>query len=172
MSGARPTLLGERVVLRPLLEADLPCLTAALNEPGIREWWWGYDEARLRAETLEDPEVTAFAIDLLGELIGLIMYTEELDPYYKSAAIDVSVDARHVGQGLGTDALRTLARYLIEKRGHHRITVDPALANERAIAAYKKAGFKPVGVMRRYELGSGGEWRDALLMDLLAEELT
>ena len=55
---------------------------------------------------------------------------------------------------------------------YHRITIDPALANERAIAAYKKVGFKPVGVMRRYELARDGEWRDALLMDLLADELT
>ena len=171
MSDPIPVLRGERVALRPLSEADLPGLTAALNEPGIREWWWGYDEARLRAETLDDPDVTAYAIELGGELIGLIMYTEELDPCYKSAAIDLSVDARHVGQGLGTDALRTLARYLIEQRGHHRITLDPAFSNARAIAAYKKVGFKPVGVMRGYELGPDGTWHDALLMDLLAEEL-
>lgn len=172
MSEVAQRIQGERVTLRPLAEADLRQLVLALNEPEIREWWWDYDEARLRAETLEDPRVTSFAIEHGDELVGLIMYTEELDPSYKSAAIDVSMDTRHVGQGLGTDALRTLAGHLIEDRGHHRITIDPALANERAIAAYKKVGFKPVGIMRRYELARGGEWRDALLMDLLAEELT
>ncbi len=100
------------------------------------------------------------------------MYTEELDPHYRFAMIDVTVDASHVGQGLGTDALRTLARYLIGERGHHHIMIDPAASNARAIAAYKKVGFKPVGIMRRYELAPNGEWRDALLMDLLAEELS
>ena len=165
-------LRGERVTMRPLTGEDLPSLAAALGEPGVREWWWGYDEERLRAETLEDPSVTSFAIENDGELVGLIMYTEQLDPYYKSAAIDVTLDAAHVGRGLGSDAIRTVCRYLIEERGHHRITMDPILANERAIAAYKKVGFKPVGVMRRYDLGPDRVWRDALLMDLLAEELT
>jgi aminoglycoside 6'-N-acetyltransferase len=77
---------------------------------------------------------------------------------------------RH-GQGLGTDALRTLARHLIDDRGHHRLVIDPAVANTRAIGAYEKLGFRPVGVMRQVERSPDGEWRDALLMDLLADEL-
>jgi len=32
-------------------------------------------------------------------------------------------------------------------------------------------GFRPVGVMRRYERGADGTFHDGLLMDLLAEEL-
>ena len=44
--------------------------------------------------------------------------------------------------------------------------------NERAISAYKKVGFKPVGVLRRYEMGPDGTFHDSLLMDLLIEELT
>lgn len=164
-------LHGERTILRPLEEGDIPRLARAIAEPGVREWWIGYDEAQLRAETLEDPDVTAFAIEFENTLIGLIMFGEENDPHYRHASIDLSLDAEHTGRGLGTDALRTLARYLFEVRGHHRITIDPAIANRRAIAAYEKVGFKPVGVMRRYELGPDDEWRDGLLMDLLADEL-
>jgi aminoglycoside 6'-N-acetyltransferase len=40
-----------------------------------------------------------------------------------------------------------------------------------AIRAYEKAGFRPVGVMRKYERLPGGDWYDGLLMDLLADEL-
>ena len=172
MASHAAVLPGQRVTLRPLDDTDIPRLVEIVNEPGVREWWFDYDEPRMHAETLEDEDVTSFAIELGGELIGLIMYTEELDPHYKFAMIDVTVDASHIGQGLGTDALRTLIRFLIEERGHHHIMIDPTAVNARAIAAYKKVGFKPVGVMRRYELGPDGVWRDALLMDLLAEELT
>jgi aminoglycoside 6'-N-acetyltransferase len=49
--------------------------------------------------------------------------------------------------------------------------IDPAADNVAAIRTYEKAGFKPVGVMRRYERLPGGEWHDGLLMDLLADEL-
>jgi len=69
--------------------------------------------------------------------------------------------------------VRRIARLLIDERGHHRITIDPAADNAAAIRAYEKAGFKPVGVMRQYERDTGGEgWHDGLLMELLADERT
>ena len=43
--------------------------------------------------------------------------------------------------------------------------------NTPAVRAYEKVGFRPVGVMRRYWRSPDGEWRDALLMELLADEL-
>jgi aminoglycoside 6'-N-acetyltransferase len=65
-----------------------------------------------------------------------------------------------------------MARHLIADRGHHRLTIDPAAANTAAIRAYEKAGFRTVGVMRRYERDFDGDgWHDGLLMDLLADEL-
>jgi aminoglycoside 6'-N-acetyltransferase len=60
----------------------------------------------------------------------------------------------------------------MEDRGHHRLTIDPNVANEHAIRAYAKVGFRPVGVMRSYEKNADGTWHDNLLMDLLAGELT
>jgi hypothetical protein len=47
------------------------------------------------------------------------------------------------GQGAGTEAVALLARYLFEERGHHRITIDPAARNERAIRGYATVGFRP-----------------------------
>lgn len=166
-----PTLHGERVTIRPLQERDLPRMLEILNQPGVREWWPDYDAARLRAEALEDEALDSFAVELGAEVVGLLYVTEENDPHYRYAALDISLDAGHLGQGLGSDTLRTMARHLFEQRGHHRLSIDPAVINERAIGAYKKVGFKPVGVMRCYELGRDG-WRDALLMDMLAGELT
>jgi RimJ/RimL family protein N-acetyltransferase len=52
---------------------------------------------------------------------------------------------------VGAEAVRRIVRLLIEERGHHRITIDPAAANARAINAYTKVGFRPIGTMRQYE---------------------
>jgi aminoglycoside 6'-N-acetyltransferase len=68
--------------------------------------------------------------------------------------------------------VRRVTIQLVEERGHHRITIDPAVDNVAAIRAYEKVGFKPVGVMRRYERDVDGDgWHDGLLMELLAGEL-
>jgi aminoglycoside 6'-N-acetyltransferase len=105
-----------------------------------------------------------------GEAAGMVQYHEELDPMYRHAGIDIALASAWQGQGLGTDALRALVRYLFEERGHHRLTIDPAVANQRAIASYRKVGFKPVGVLRSYERGIDGHWHDNLLMDLLRDD--
>ena len=164
-----PTLAAERVVLRPLREEDIAPLTELLRHPEIAKWWLDYDEARVRKELLDERDTVSFAIELGGELIGVIMYEEENDPDYRFAAIDVTVAAEMTDRGLGTEALRTLIAYLIRERGHHHLLIDPSVENARAIRAYEKVGFKPVGVLRQYER-RGDHWADALLMDLVADE--
>jgi aminoglycoside 6'-N-acetyltransferase len=133
---------------------------------------WGQpDVEELQGKAAGTDEVTAFAIVVDGETVGLIQYHEEDDPMYRHAGIDLFLSQSVQGRGLGTDAVRTMARHLVDDRGHHRLVIDPAADNVAAIRAYEKAGFRPVGVMRRYERLPGGEWHDGLLMDLLADEL-
>lgn len=157
--------------LRPLEAADAPALGRIAAEPEIAHWWLGLTERDLREKAGPDEDALVFAVELDGEVIGLVEAAEETDPDYRHASIDLFLGTAWHGRGLGQDTVRTLARWLFEERGHHRITIDPALANERAIRAYERVGFKRVGVMRRYERGVDGEWHDGLLLDLLPEDL-
>ena len=58
-------------------------------------------------------------------------------------------------------------RHLIDERGHHRITIDPASENAAAIRSYEKAGFRPIGLMEAAWRDEDGTWRDTLLMELV-----
>jgi aminoglycoside 6'-N-acetyltransferase len=164
-------LRGERVLLRPLTAADVPVVAAIQAQPGVASRWGQPDEAELQGKAAGTDECTAFSIEADGEIVGLIQYHEEDDPMYRHAGIDLFLSEAVQGRGLGTDAVRTMARHLIDDHGHHRLVIDPAADNAAAIRAYEKAGFRPVGVMRRYERLPGGDWHDGLLMDLLADEL-
>jgi aminoglycoside 6'-N-acetyltransferase len=171
-SPEQPTLIGQIATIRPLRPDDRPALVAVLSDPTVAEWWDSRGAEVSASELLAvDPTVTVFGIEVDGELAGSIQYAEELEPDYRHAGIDIFMSSRFQGRGVGTDAVRTMARYLIEVRGHHRLTIDPAAANARAIHVYEKVGFKPVGVMRRYERGQDGTFHDGLLMDMLADEL-
>jgi aminoglycoside 6'-N-acetyltransferase len=166
-----PLLRGRSVVLRSLRAEDVDRVAEIQAEPGVARWWGRPDTSHLRRQAAGESDSTAFAIELEGELVGLIQYSEENEPAYRHAGIDLFLTERLHGRGLGTDAVSTLARYLIQERGHHRLTIDPAAENAAAIRAYEKVGFRPVGVLREYWRLPGGEWRDGLLMDLLAREL-
>ena len=125
--------------------------------------WWDDGAAVGRRRTRRSSTIV-----IGGRVAGLIQYGEELDAEVPPR------EHRHLRRpGAARPRHRHArrsscsSRHLIEDRGHHRITIDPAADNAAAIRCYEKAGFTPVGVMRRYERDMAtGEWHDGLLMEL------
>lgn len=168
-----PRLVGRRLVLRAVREEDRPHLHAFLQDPSVARWWGPVREGLDVADDWldADDDTTVWTIDVDGTVVGSLQSAEEQEPDYRHAAVDIFLGPRYQGRGLGTDAIRTVARHLFEDREHHRLTIDPSAANEQAIRAYQAVGFRVVGRMRRYERGPDGTFHDGLLMDLLREEL-
>ena len=162
---------GDRVILRPVEPEDAAKLAAILATPEVAQWWPAYDLARVEDEFLVDEQgVVVYSIVVDRRLIGAIQTTEEQEPEFRHAAIDLFLDPAVHGRGFGRDAILAVIHHLVEQDGHHRFTIDPAVDNDRAIRAYEKVGFRPVGRLRRYQRFPDGSWRDGLLMELLADE--
>ncbi len=78
---ARPTLVGERVIVRPGRAEDVDALRAIRTEPGVAHWWGDLDprddtEAELRGSS----DVVLLVIEVATEVAGGIQYHEELNP--------------------------------------------------------------------------------------------
>jgi aminoglycoside 6'-N-acetyltransferase len=165
-------LQGDKVTLRRAALADMDAMVAIRAMPEVRQRWRGED---LGAEFIEDitsPDLTLLAVVVDDEIVGGIQWSEETDPDYRHATMDIYLRPDVHGQGIGPDAIRTLANHLFTACDHHRISIDPAADNTAAIRCYTKVGFQPVGILRQYERGPDGDWHDALLMDLLPQDLT
>jgi aminoglycoside 6'-N-acetyltransferase len=157
---------GVKVTLRPLADADAAELLRIHRTPEVVRWW---DEPE-DGFPWDEPESTRFTIEADGRVAGLIQLWEESDPKYRHAGIDLFVDPALRGRGIGTEAVTRVVRQLIEERGHHRVTIDPAADNAAAIRAYEKAGFRRVGVTRLSERDADGRgWHDGLLMELVVQ---
>ncbi len=143
---------------------------AIVARPGVSEWWGPMEDAAHTREGIVN-DGTAFSIEIDGALAGWLGFNEETEPDHRYASLDIFLAPAYQNQRLGPAALRLAAEWLFAERGHHRLTIDPACANARAIRAYAAVGFRPVGAMRRYERGADGRWHDNLLMDMLREEL-
>lgn len=166
----RPILRGAGMVLVPVTAEHVPELRRILATPQVRRRWRDADAAP--EWPFDSPSVVPYTVLVHGTVRGMVQYGEEEERDYRHASIDIFLDPAVHGRGIGRDAVATLARHLVHDRGHHRLVIDPAADNEAAIRCYTGVGFRPVGIMRRYERDADGiGWHDGLLMDLLAEEL-
>lgn len=164
------SLRGDRVLLRPAVPGDIPTLESIRREPSVERWWGLLEEGEI-ASDIADGDGRILAVEVDGEVVGSIEWYEEKEPAFRHAGMDVYLTAETQGQGIGTEVVRLLATWLIQDREFHRLVIDPAAGNERAIAAYANVGFKPAGVLRRSWRAPDGTWEDQLLMDLLADDL-
>jgi aminoglycoside 6'-N-acetyltransferase len=137
------------------------------QEPGVMRWWQEPRDGWLD----DEPDMHRRTVLLDDAVIGYVQWYEESDPMYRHASVDLFLDPAVRGRGLGTEVVRTVCAHLVDERGFHRLTIDPEVENEVAIACYRKAGFRPIGVARGYQRDRSGVWKDGLLMDLLADEL-
>jgi aminoglycoside 6'-N-acetyltransferase len=158
-------LHGDHVVLRALRTADRARLRAIRATPEVARWWGPVEDDFPEGDY---PDGTRLAVLLGGEVIGMIQYEEEADPDSRHADIDIFLDPAHHARGLGTDAMRTIARFLIEQRGHHRLTLSTVPENTRAIRCYEKAGFRRIGITHSSQRDVvTGTWFDELWMELV-----
>jgi len=155
------------MILRPLADGDEAELLRIHCTPEVMRWW----DSPAEDFPWDEPEATRLTIEVDGAVAGLIQFSEELEPKYRHAGVDLFLDPALHGRGLGSEAVRRVVRHLIDELGHHRITIDPAAMNTAAIRAYQKVGFSRVGVMRQSERDADGQgWHDSVLMELLAGE--
>ena len=171
-TSSEPVLTGRAVTLRAATAGDVQRLAAIRATPVVRTRWAGDDDLAAEVvDSIDDADLHYLAVELDGVVVGAIQWSEEDDPMYRHAGIDLFLDPAVHGRGIGEDAVRTLCVHLIDEIGHHRLVIDPAADNAAAVRCYTKVGFRPVGVVRQYERGPDGTWHDGLLMDMLAHEL-
>jgi RimJ/RimL family protein N-acetyltransferase len=150
---------GQRIVLRDKRLGDAPNDYRWRTDPELAR----YDAARPFAAGYSDylslfkdelsypsPYRRSFAIeDNDGRHIGNVMYYN-IDAVRREAEIGITVGERDCwSQGYGNDAVRTLARHIIEVTGFRRVYLKTLDWNARAQKSFEKAGFRVCGRSRR-----------------------
>ena len=136
-------LQGDGVSLRVASEVDADLLVAWHAEPDIARQWghetFTHDEM---LERLRRVYVDPYVIEEGGEPVGYIQAWFDDDP--SRAGLDMFLIASARGRGLGSDAARTLTRWVLAQPSVHRVMVDVYLSNIAAVKAWQKAGFRVV----------------------------
>jgi putative acetyltransferase len=109
-------------------------------------------------------------IELDGQRAGALGFGGLDGPHRIAQLEGLAVHPDFRGRRLADDSVRRLQRYLLLELGFHRLELAVYGFNERAIAHAERSGFVREGVKRKAYLRHG-EWQDAVLFSLLAEEL-
>ncbi|HEY4191420.1 MAG TPA: GNAT family N-acetyltransferase [Mesorhizobium sp.] len=157
---------------RAVTEADLPLLGRWLALPHMAEWWGdpATEIASIR-DHIDSDGVEPLIVELDGRPIAYLQsydpHMEDDHPYadqpFGTLGIDLSIGVPElVGIGHGPAIIRQFTAELFEE-GALRVVIDPAPGNARAIRAYEKAGFQPLGERK-------SQYGHVLLMALDADQ--
>ena len=168
---------GERIYLSPIDPGDAETYTKWVNDFEVTRWLGSTgsvyslpaERAYLENATKETNN-HQFAIVLRdgNRLIGSIGLMD-LNQRCQKATLGIFIgEAEDRSKGYGTEAIRLLVDYGFQWLNLRNIDLHVNSGNARAIACYKKAGFREYG--RRHDaIIADGRWYDDVLMEVLAD---
>ncbi|WP_242624018.1 GNAT family N-acetyltransferase [Micromonospora kangleipakensis] len=173
----KPTLTGERVLLRPFADDDVAAFQAVLADPEVARLTGSppgdVDLGRLRAwygsRNAQTDRLDLAVVDRAsGVCVGEVVLNE-WDGHNRSCNFRTLIGPAGRDRGLGTEAVRLVIGYGFERLDLHRISLEVFAFNPRARRVYEKVGFVAEGVLRQV-LRDGDDWVDATVMSILAPE--
>jgi RimJ/RimL family protein N-acetyltransferase len=172
----KPTLIGSRVLLRPVSVDDVPGLLDMLTDPEgnrLTGTHAQFDEATARrwyATRGEQDDRLDLAIveQATGEYAGEVVLNDR-DAGNQAIGFRIALRAGFRDRGLGSEATRLVIDYAFDTLGLHRIGLEVYAFNSRARHVYERAGFAYEGT-RRDALLWDGVWFDAIEMAILATD--
>lgn len=170
----KPTLTGERVVLRPLGPEHVDAMLAGTADPetcrltGTHRTFTRDDIERWCATRAEQDDRLDYAVhDRATDLFVGDLAITNLNPDNLSCGFRIALDSAATGKGFGTEATRLIVDHVLGL-GIHRIDLEVYAFNPRARRVYEKVGFEYEGTLRD-ALRWDGEWVDAHVMSIIAQ---
>lgn len=171
----KPTITGERVLLRPVDPADAAGLaviddealrlTGTQRKASMRKLRYWYATRADHADRLD-----LSIIDLASDLWAGEVVLNNLDAANRSCGFRILLgSAEFRDRGLGTEASRLALSHAFEVVGVHRVELQVYAFNPRAKHVYDKLGFRYEGT-RRQALRWDSQWIDSHIMAILASE--
>jgi RimJ/RimL family protein N-acetyltransferase len=174
----KPVLTGERVILRPFIDEDVPVFLEAIADPEVARLTGSPPEdtpgeERTRAwygsRNTQDDRLDLAVVDRdSGACVGEVVLNE-WDPHNRSCNFRTLMVSAGRDRGLGTEGIRLIVGYGFEQLHLHRISLEVYAHNPRARRVYEKVGFVAEGVLRQ-ALRDGDDWIDSTVMSILAHE--
>ena len=161
--GALPQASHELVLLRPIVEADLPVWYAYLSTPAVFEHTsWNLSSSSELSPYVWAPEAftessllrLAIALRSTGELVGTAGF-HTVSPQNLSAELAFDLSPKVWGKGIATCVCQSLVAWAHASVGLLRVQATVLESNARSAAVLERCGFLREGLLRSYRLVRG-----------------
>lgn len=168
-------LKGERVLLRTVEKRDITMFYDIWCDEEVRKFDAAYLITPSKEFLMEN--FNAFMnnakkyLSIINEknvLVGYITY-EESTENNSIYTLGITIGRAFWDRGYGADAINTLLRYLFLSKNAHRVELEVADYNHRAIQCYSRCGFLEEG-RKRKKYFSQGRFSDVVIMGILRDE--
>ena len=165
-------LHGENVTLREWRESDLEALAKLRNDLGLQALLMAQAKPntvdRVRAwlvdrSTRSDMVFFVIADNAEGAVLGYLQVAD-IDSFSGHGDLGICLSPTAHGRGLAREACMLLEDYLQQTLGLRKLTLKVLAENTRAIAFYRKCGYREVGLLQQH-FRSGNQFHDTLIME-------
>jgi [ribosomal protein S5]-alanine N-acetyltransferase len=180
------TLVGRRVVLRPLTSADFPAWQEVRRRnagwltpwepartPGMPDVVESRDAFAMRCSARERERQLGtgfgFGLFVAGRFAGEINLSSVQRGPFQSAYVGYWIDEAHAGHSYTSEALVLVFRFAFEQLHLHRVQVSIIPRNHRSRRVVEKLKLREEGIALRY-LEINGVWEDHVRYAITAEE--
>jgi RimJ/RimL family protein N-acetyltransferase len=174
-------MVGEKVALGPgERDEEIALWHASDNDFGVT--MFAGDPLWPRARAVTEAEYDERAKQKDNHFAGFMIYEKatatpigglglrDIDWARGIATLGIAITRKEYwGKGYGTEAIFLLLDWAFTTQGLHNVMLETFAYNERAIASYRKVGFKEIG-RRRESQRLGNRRYDEVYMDILASE--
>lgn len=112
-----------------------------------------------------------YLVEVDGELAGRVTLTNVARGAFCSASLGYWVASARAGRGLATTAVGLVVEECFTHHGLHRVEAATLVDNTASQVVLRRTGFTLIGLAPGY-LRIAGEWRDHLLFQRVAEDIT
>ena len=172
-------LITERLIIRPMLEADIPDLFEVNGDPQVTQFlpyatWQTIGDGQAWFERMSTMVQAGTAQQLVLELsnerkvVGTLLYFHH-DQKSARGELGYVLGRRCWGRGLMLEALQAFCGHAFGVAGVRRLEAEVNTANHASLAVLRRLGFTHEGTLRQRWVANGVP-HDTRLYGLLAEE--
>ena len=161
--------MSEHLKLRPLEREDLRFVHELDNNESVMHYWFEepyeafVELCDLYDKHIHDQSERRFIVENEHrQRVGLVELVE-INHIHRRAEFQIIISPDHQGQGYASIATRLAMDYAFTVHNLYKLFLVVDVANTRAVAVYKKLGFREEGTLR-HEFFVDGVYRDAYRM--------